>query len=115
MNLDARFSNGLADYIRLRKVGEVEAPDCKSGEWTTYPVGTSDMTDVSLPVGYELEGWLLTKPVVGGRVEVLRAYRNGVARLGYYTSSVVVEIADDGFRTRNSIYSLTILPTIREE
>lgn len=76
----------------------------------TYPIGASDMTDESLPVGYFLEGWLVRKPVVGGRVEVLRVSRNGIACLGYFRSSVVVEIEPQGFRTRNSLYSLTIIP-----
>lgn len=97
------------DFVRLRKVGAVEAPDYKSGDWTTYRAGTVNPADQSLPVGYALEGWLLRMPSVGGRVEVLRILRNGVVCLGYFTSSEVVELEADGFRTRNSIYSLTVI------
>lgn len=66
-------------------------------------------------MGYFLEGWLIRGPVVGGRVEVLRVMRNGVARLGYFTSSAVVELETDGFRTRNSIYNLTVIPPSNDE
>lgn len=115
MNLSAQYSRPARDYVHLWKVGAVENPDSKTVPPDTPPMGTHDSTDQSLPVGYYLEGWLLGPLVVGRRVQVLRLARNGVPRLGLFTSSEVVELEPDGFRTRNSLYRMTVVPTPRDE
>lgn len=115
MILSTQFTQSPRDYVHLCKVGAVEKTDYGPGDPATYPVGTCDATDLSLPIGYFLEGWLLGPLVVGRRVEVLRLARNGVPGLGVFTSSVVVEIEPNGFRTRNSLYTMTVVPALVKE
>jgi hypothetical protein len=103
------------DYVRLWKVCAVDNPDYKAADTATYPAGTFNFAEQSLPVGYFLEGWLIRRPAVGGHVEVLRVMRNGVACMGYFTSSTVTELEPDGFRTKNSIYNLTVIPLSHDE
>lgn len=109
MNLSAQHGRAARPYGRLLQVGAVENPDYKPGDPATYPIGKCDITDQSLPTGYYLEGWLISPLVVGRRVEVLRLSRNGVPSLGLFTSSTVVELDPDGFRTRNSLYRMTVV------
>lgn len=93
-------------YVGLVKIRAVDAPEMPPGDPTTYPYGQRCETGHSLPVGYELEGWLLAPPVVGRCVEILRCSRNGVARLGVFRSTPVTLVRGDTFHTGNSVYRL---------
>lgn len=93
-------------YVVLVKINVVDAPEAPPGEPTTYPYGQRCEKGHSLPVGYELEGWLVAPPLVGQCVEILRCARNGVARPGVYCSTPVTLVRGDTFHTSNSIYRL---------
>ena len=60
--------------------------------------------DKSLPVNYNIEGYLLSDIKVGSSVIVQRTKRNGVESLGMFSSSTVLEMSDNSFVTRNSVY-----------
>lgn len=98
------------DFVRLTKLAAVENPDCKPGDWSTYQLGSPNQSGQSLPLEYCIEGWLIRRPSVGGRVEILRYSRNNVKGPGYFVSSEVTAVSSDGFHTRNSIYSITVIP-----
>ena len=50
-------------YIRLQKINAIDSPDFPSGDPAVYPYGKMCLGH-SLPLQYELEGWLLAAPVV---------------------------------------------------
>ena len=93
-------------YVSMVKISAVDTPEMPPGDPTTYPYGQWCETGHSLPVGYELEGWLLVPPVVSRRVEIIRCARNDVACLGFYCSTPVTLVQGDRFHTRNSVYRL---------
>ena len=99
------------DFVRLTKLAAVENPNCKPGDWSTYQLGSPNQSGQSLPLEYCVEGWLIRRPSVGGRVEILRYSRNNVKVPGYFVSSEVMAVSPDGFHTRNSIYKMTGIPT----
>ncbi len=61
---------------------------------------------MSLPVDYELVGYLLEDIVVGSQVRLLRVERNGETAVGMYISSPVTETNAVGYATLNSRYSV---------
>lgn len=92
----------LLPYARIEKLAPTDSPTCPPGDSATYAYGQPCDAD-SLPVGYTLEGWLVSPPAVDGQVVVLRCMRNGVACLGIFGSSTVTKVRDGYFWTRNSI------------
>jgi len=75
------------------------------GNWNEYQSGDLSNT-TSPPVDYTLTGILLVPPRIGFRVKVLRVIRNDVHVPGMFESTEVVELAHEGFITRNSVYRL---------
>jgi len=55
---------GCLSYVSMVKINVVDAPWMPPGDPTTYPYGQKCETGSSLPVGYEMEGWLVSPPVV---------------------------------------------------
>lgn len=96
-------------YVRLQKVRATDHPDTPPGDSATYRYGEQCDTH-SLPVEYELQGWLGEDPAVGKCVSILRCQRGGIARLGLFTSSKVARVSQGEFQTRNSIYRYTEIP-----
>lgn len=95
--------------VKLTKLSASQKPICPPGNWETYKLGKLN-SGHSLPVDYEIIGILQAPPVVGQCVRVLRLDRNGVNRLGKFTSTEVVELTKEGFRTLNSVYKVVVLP-----
>ena len=60
--------------------------------------------DKSLPVNYTIEGYLNSDIQVGSNVVVARTKRDGVECLGMFCSSTVLEVSENCFVTRNSVY-----------
>lgn len=96
-----------ATYVRLRKLIEI-AEGAPSLTWQDWDPARESQTH-SLPVAYELEGWLLLPIEIGRPIMVLRTARNGVEQLGEFTSSVVHELRGDRVRTANSVYRVEVL------
>jgi hypothetical protein len=84
-------------------------PAYPSADWHDYPFGSA-IEGVSLPVDYELIGYLLGNPKVGGRLIILRVSRNGVNVPGLFCSSPIRIIADTRIETTNSVYRMEFMP-----
>ena len=63
----------------------------------------------SIPIEYNLEGYLLYEIEVGKNVIVERTKRNGEEVCGMFTTSRVTEVGDKYFKTQNSLYSYKFL------
>ena len=97
----------MYEYVRVEKISASHEPVVAAGCPATYGYG-EECPGVSLPEGYELEGWLVGKLVVGIPVTIFRQVRNGVETLGFFTSTPVTEVrSENEFCTRNSVYRLS--------
>ena len=94
--------------VKITKLGAVENPVYPTPNYNEYKQG-EDNGNVSLPVEYWLEGYLLNEPTVGSSVLVQRTSRNGVNCVGSFFTSKVTKITDTGFETQNSVYQVDIL------
>ena len=92
-------------YVRISKLSAVDNPECVTPSMEEYEVGKHN-GEVSIPVDYWLEGYLVAEPTVGKSVVVQREVRCGVKMGGIFSSSLVTEITETGFKTLNSIYNL---------
>lgn len=72
--------------------------------WTEFTPGSATPAGRSLPVDYDLEGFLLDPIVPGCPVRALRLRRNGVDALGCFSTTPVVEVH---VTTVNSVYRVT--------
>jgi|SRR5882724_5344622 len=97
------------DRVVLRKIRPCENPAARSALWSEYTVGRMKPENVSIPIGYELEGILLADISVGRAMTVDRAVRNGVAREGLFLSSPVTRIFPEVIQTENSVYRIRIM------
>jgi hypothetical protein len=96
--------------VKITKRAESRDPVCRAGNWNTFTAGVVNST-ASLPVDYEIVGYLLEDVKVGKPVRLLRFVRNGALVLGFYQSTTVLELRNDGYVTRNSVYSVEIIQT----
>ena len=101
----------LVPHIRLSKIGVPESLLVSPGHWSTYQEGEAN--SASLPLGYWLEGDLVTPIRVGDRVTVRRTKRNGKNVRGLFVSSVVVSYDGVRLETANSIYRVEALRPLR--
>lgn len=72
--------------------------------------------DKPLPEGYTIEGFCFKQPKLGEPLQILRTKRQGIERLGIFTSSPIQGIEWKGstpeqlkLRTQNSVYTLTVV------
>ena len=79
------------------------------GDPKSFVAGSPDNPGVSLPIDYTLEGTLVNDIVVGSTVQIFRTKRNEVEFPGFFESSTVSQIGDEGFTTQNSVYKVEIL------
>lgn len=94
--------------VSIVKRAESSSPIFRAGNWETFTPGVYNPT-ASLPVDYEILGFLVEDIRVGKPVILLRVARNGVRVLGYYQSTIVLELRGDGYVTKNSVYSVKII------
>ena len=71
--------------------------------------GTHQDCDFSLPIEYNIEGHAYHLPVVGNSFTVMREKRNGIAVGGIFQTSRVIEVGENYFKTRNSVYKYKLL------
>lgn len=90
--------------IRLTKTGIPEAAVVESGTWSSHVPGRSN--SASLPLGYWLEGFLVSPLVIGSPISVYRTNRNGVECDGIFRSSKVTRIESECVGTENSVYRI---------
>jgi len=95
-----------ATYVRLTKVREIPGSSLNE-QRDAYNGATSEGSpDHRLDVGYALDGWFLQAPRVGSCMVLLRFRRNGIDRLGLFTSSQVTFVGESEIHTVNSVYQL---------
>ena len=92
-------------YVRLKKLRAAPGgvPACP---WPIYAPSLWDDV-LSLPVGYEMEGFLLDDLVQRGYIQLDRRIRNQVIRRGIFTSTRILRIAGVEVTTYNSVYEVT--------
>lgn len=92
--------------MKTVRITKLKAAD--NAEYPSIPmeqfVPGQDNGAVSMPVTYWLEGSLADDIKVDHSVVVNRTSRMGVKIGGYFISSPVVALTDDGFVTHNSVY-----------
>lgn len=96
------------DYVRIKKLLPVDSPRYPTPDSDNYTPGTFN-GEVSLPVDYEVEGWVAGEVSVGSSVMLLRTKRNGVKCGGYFHTSTVESFDGNRFFTQNSIYEYEVL------
>jgi len=92
-------------YVKISKLSASDNPEFPTPNFENYEAGKCN-GNVSIPINYWLEGYLISEPEVGKPVVVDREVRCGVKMGGIFTSSVVTEVTDTGFKTLNSVYNL---------
>ena len=94
--------------IYIEKLAEVTGglPAIKMEE---HIAGESQGDNYSIPIEYNLEGYLLYEIEVGKNVFIDRTKRNGVEVRGVFTTSRVTEVGASYFKTQNSVYSYKFL------
>lgn len=88
-------------YIEKRSVTENGLPAADKAE---YIPGIMPPAGYSLPVEYNIEGFLDGKIEVGKRVLVYRTKRNGIVCSGLFETSTVTKLNKEYFTTKNSVY-----------
>jgi hypothetical protein len=96
--------------IKLNKIAEVPEPDCRASSWDRHVPGQCSDGVHSLPIDYEIVGYLNTPIKVGQPIDVNRTERNGVEIEGHFVSTPVQRIDGTRITTRNSIYHLIPVP-----
>jgi hypothetical protein len=77
-----------------------------------HVAGTYQGENYSLPISYWIEGDLIFpisgKIEVGGSVCIRRHVRNGIPVEGYMETTKVIEVTENTFKTKNSVYRYQI-------
>ena len=94
--------------IYIEKLAEVEG-GLPARSMDEHMMGKPNDTNTSIPIEYNLEGYLVFEIEVGKNVFVDRTKRNGVEVRGMFTTSRVTEVGDNYFKTQNSVYSYKFL------
>ena len=95
--------------IYIEKLAEVEG-GLPARSMEEHNMGKpNDYCYSSIPIEYNVEGYLLYEIEVGKNVFIDRIKRNGVEVRGVFTTSRVTEVGDKYFKTQNSVYSYKFL------
>ena len=95
--------------IYIEKLAEVEG-GLPARSMEEHNMGKpNDYCYSSIPIEYNVEGYLLYDIEVGKNVFIDRIKRNGVEVRGVFTTSRVTEVGDNYFKTQNSVYSYKFL------
>ena len=89
--------------ICIEKLAEVE------GGLPARSMDEHIMGESSVPIEYNVEGYLLYEIEVGKNVFIDRIKRNGEEVRGLLTTSRVTEVGDKYFKTQNSLYQYKFL------
>lgn len=94
--------------VRIKKLCPTEKPDYPTPHWDSYIPG-EDNGNVSIPMDYEVEGYLMSPIVVGKPVQLARTKRNGLPIDGVFQTSKVTAQTEIGFTTKNSVYEVEVI------
>ena len=94
--------------IYIEKLAEVEG-GLPARSMDEHIMGKPNDNNTSIPIEYNVEGYLLYEIEVGKNVFVDRIKRNGEEVRGLLTTSRVTEVGDKYFKTQNSVYSYKFL------
>ncbi len=100
-------------YVQIRKVDKQKNPVVPTPKASDFVCG-QDNGEVSLPLEYKIEGWLLNKIEVGKQVRVHRLIRNGIKAEGYFETSPVTKVSEFGFETANSVYRMSSIEEVED-
>ena len=95
----------MKKLVKITKIKAAENAEYATPDWKDYAIGKLN-GNMSIPVDYYLEGYLLRDVQVGEHVLVERISRNGEKIGGFFSTSQVTEIYDGGFVTLNSVYKM---------
>jgi len=100
--------------VLIKKLAVVENPEVPTPDVKDYIPGGGDRNgEVSIPVDFTAEGYLVKEPKEGDVLWILRTKRNDVEVAGDLMTSNVQSISEEGgakmLRTRNSVYILSYL------
>ncbi len=94
------------DYVRLTKTWERPSSAGVAPHEALPQVPPEGAEGHRLGLGYIIDGWFLADPTVGRPIMVLRFRRNGLCRLGLFTSSLILNVGEAEICTENSVYKL---------
>lgn len=89
--------------IYIEKLAEVEG-GLPARSMEEHELGLPNSNDTSIPIEYNLEGYLLNEIQINESVMVNRIKRNGVNVSGVFSTSRVTEVGENYFKTKNSVY-----------
>ena len=99
----------MSKLIYIEKLAEVKG-GLPARSMDEHIMGESNNNgEFSIPIEYNVEGYLLYEIEVGKNVFIVRIKRNGVEVRGLLTTSRVTEVGDKYFKTQNSVYSYKFL------
>ena len=94
--------------IYIEKLAEVKG-GLPARSMEDHNMGEPNDCYTSIPIEYNLEGYLLFEIEVGKNVFVDRIKRNGEEVRGMFTTSRVTEVGDKYFKTQYSVYQYKFL------
>ena len=98
----------MSKQIYIEKLAEVTG-GLPARSMDEHIMGKPNDNYSSIPIEYNLEGYLLYEIEVGKNVIVERTKRNGEEVCGMFTTSRVTEVGNNYFKTQNSVYSYKFL------
>ena len=93
----------MCPFVKIAKRCRNTNAIAEPGDWDSYRIDRAD-NEESLPVDYELIGFMDTPLAVGEVCKVLRVERNGIVAIGVFQSTAIQQVFAGGFATRNSVY-----------
>ena len=112
MNEVLPYPVGLA--VIVTKLSACKIPVTEPSSWDDW--NYTGNNSLSLPVDYEMQGYLLYPVKIGGRIHLYRTQRNGFDSQGYFYSSPICSIRDDALvETFNSIYRVVQIDVLEKK
>ena len=94
--------------IYIEKLAEVKG-GLPARNMDEHIMGKPNDYNTSIPIEYNVEGYITYEIEVGKNVIIDRTKRNGVEVRGVFTTSRVTEVGDNYFKTQNSLYKYSFL------
>ena len=98
----------MSKQIYIEKLAEVPG-GLPARSMDEHIMGEPNDNYSSIPIEYNVEGYLLYEIEVGKNVFIDRTKRNGVDVRGVFTTSRVTDVGDNYFKTQNSVYKYSFL------
>lgn len=92
-------------YVRVEKLEALPSALFQTVPMSEWVAG-ADNPGKGLPIGYTVEGFLLTEPKVGQPLRLDRRKRNNVDMIGDFQTSDITQIEGSYLTTLNSVYRI---------